>query len=68
MSHTITGPRGTRFHYNGDGSGDVELVAGEQRLRVPIADLLTLVAALVRAQRIAELEDASAEELLGLKR
>jgi len=66
MSHSITGPRGTSFIYNGDGSGDVELVSGEKRLSVPVEDLLSFVGELVRSQRIRELEDASAEELLGL--
>lgn len=70
MSHSLTGPRGTRFAFNSDGSGDAEILtrAEQAPLQVPVDDLLAFVAELVRHRRIAEFEDATPEELLGLPR
>lgn len=58
----------TSIHYNSDGSGDA-IVHDSNTLtevRVPCADLVAFVAELVRAKRIAALEQASVEELIGL--
>ncbi len=63
--HTTEGEK-FRFHHNGDFSGDVVIVNNEtdEHIRVPMSDLLSLVAKYVRQRRIEELESASDEEIL----
>jgi len=68
MSHSITGPHGTKFFYNSDCSGSVELHSGAKRMWVPTEDLVAFVGELVRARRISELEQATADELVGMRR
>jgi hypothetical protein len=69
----MKGPRGTHFIYNGDGSGDAEIVTAVEGLRppgrvqVPVDDLVAFVGELVRQRRMAELEDATPAALLGLQ-
>lgn len=62
---------GVEFHYSGDGSGEVILRRADQAggvLSVPASALVAFVGELVRGQKIRELEEAGARELLGLKR
>lgn len=65
--HTLNAPKGTRFHYNSDLSGNVIVMTPEGEFHVPGDDLLAFVADYVREERIARLEQASAAELLGLR-
>lgn len=57
---------GVTAHYNSDLSGDVEFGASGFGMRVPGELLIAIVAQLVTAHRIAQLEHASAKEVLGL--
>ncbi len=54
------------IHYNGDFSGDIHFDRrdGKEKIRIPFSVVEALVAEKVRAERIAQLEDASTEELL----
>ena len=67
MSHTFDGKH-TRFHYNSDLSGEVEIVKKDstprRRLHVHGEDLLAFVAEYVRGKAISRIEDMSVEELL----
>ncbi len=68
--HTTRGRAGTVFLHNGGYDGDVIIqtnqMTSDGEAIVPMADILQLVADQVRSQRIARLEDASPEEILGL--
>lgn len=59
----------TAFTYSSDMSGDVEVMLLEDKstMMVPGADLLAFMAEVVRLRRIAELETASDEEILGAR-
>jgi hypothetical protein len=65
--HTFEG-KTCFIHHNGDFSGDAIIVLedGTQRIEVPIEDLLAFAAEAVREKKIAQLESATTEELLGL--
>lgn len=65
--HTYEAKNGTTFNHNSDLSGNVHIRAhdGPEYL-VPGDDFLEFVAEFVRGHRIAALEDASAEDVLGL--
>lgn len=70
---SFTGPSGTAFNYNSDGSGEVFIYpchapADAVPVVVPFEDLRSLVADLVRTERISKLEQASDEAILGLPR
>lgn len=56
----------TRFHHNGDFSGDIRIVRDGREMEVPFKDILALVARFVRDERIAVLEQATPREILGL--
>jgi hypothetical protein len=67
--HLTRGPEGTRFVHHGDFSGEVrfEAYTPENKLvevRVPFADLQSLVAEKVRRERIEKLEAADDLDLL----
>lgn len=67
--HTFRSTNGTLFRFNSDLSGAVELVlpqSGSITTSVSGQTLLEFVADAVRRQRIAALEQATTEELLGL--
>lgn len=55
-------------NHNGDFTGDVyiEIAGEEEEIVVPMYVMEAIVAAKIRAARIAELEDATVAELLGL--
>ncbi len=64
--HSLDGPEGTTFHFNGDLSGKVLVVVPARRpisdgreVEVPVADLL----ALLRCWRVDYAEDFQREEL-----
>lgn len=65
--HTYQGT-GCRIHHDPDGSGVAIVQAGGHEVTVPCADLVEFVGELVRMQRMTELEQASAHELVGLRR
>lgn len=70
--HTFTS-RHVTFAFNGDGSGDVTIRSNEAAAEapcktVPVDTVVAFVAELVRRRRIAELEEMSPHELLGLER
>jgi hypothetical protein len=61
---------GIRIHHNSDGSEDAIIVDDLRRskeLRVPCDSLVAFVAELVRSRRIAEIEQMTAEEVLGIE-
>lgn len=64
MSHT-TKINETTFIHNGDFSGEVEIQHGEEFMNIPFAYLRGIVTEYVRYKRIAELERADDEEVLG---
>ncbi len=59
--------QGATIHYNSDLSGDVIIQRGALRVDVPGRMLLDLVAQYIVDERIAQLEQASTEEILGVK-
>lgn len=75
MSHTFESESGrTVIHYDSDLSGDVEIsrkypdglhVSG---VDLPMKDLLDFMAECIRSERIAQLEQASTEDILGLNK
>jgi hypothetical protein len=56
----------TVFIHHGGFEGDVEIRHDEQVMTIPIDDLKEFIARMVRAARVEKLEDASADEILGL--
>ena len=58
---------GTIFLYNSGLTGDVTIKRGGQEMGVPGKDILRLVAAYIRSEQIAQLEQATDEKILGLK-
>lgn len=65
--HSFTTKNGTRFHHNGDYSGDVIIDArGFSDITLPCVDLLEFTANYVRQKRISQLENASLEEILNV--
>ena len=56
----------TAFIHDGDYGTDIEIVVGKKRLTVPSADLKGFMASWVRDEKIAQLEQASDDEVLGL--
>lgn len=67
---TLEAPGGTLFRFSSDLSGslEVEHAASSQRCRIVGSDLLWFVAQYVMDRRIAALEQAEPEEILGLPR
>ena len=65
--HTLELPN-TIFHYNSDLSGDVYIVvkSSATTLNVSGADLIVFVAEYVRNHKVAELEDAPIDKILGV--
>jgi len=60
----------TRIHHNQDGSGDAIIVddlCGIAEVRVPCKTIIAFAAELVRAQRISQIEQMTAEQVLGIK-
>jgi hypothetical protein len=71
--HTFVTPdRSICIHHNGDFSGDAEIVrfapdGSTQTIAVPCQALLEFVAEFIRNERVAQLENATYEEVFGLK-
>lgn len=67
--HTLTRPDGWTANFNGDFSGDVRLSNERKAVDVtlPFDVLKALVAEYLRRERVSRLEQASPDELLGLK-
>lgn len=70
MSHTFSYGK-THIHYNSDFSGDVHIMheqnGVQSEIEIPCQVLIEFAANFVRGRRIAELETASPETVLGLK-
>ena len=69
MAHTIKGNMFTTFHFNGDFSGDVEIVrfegtSQEEKMRVPMSALEVLFAEKIRRKRIERLEQMTDEQVI----
>lgn len=65
--HSMTAKKGTGFSFNPDFSGEIIIIARDgRRIEVPGSDVLQVVASFVANQRIAKLEDQSADEILGI--
>jgi hypothetical protein len=56
----------TVFIHHGGFEGDVEIIRGEQRMTVPVDDVKEFIARLVCGLRVERLEDADADEILGI--
>lgn len=69
MSHTFHGIYAT-FHHNSDLSGEVRIFCDTtgNAVDVDMDDLLDFVAEIVRKKKISELEQASTERLLGIRK
>lgn len=71
--HSLHTKSGYTLHYNSDLSGDVHIIApaGARHalgtVSIPAEDLLELVGDYVRSERISELEQMTAAQILGLK-
>lgn len=70
--HSFTCSKGFTFLHNSDFSGNVEIVRkpGAEPVKsfyVPASSLLEFVANYVMNEKIAELESATAKEILGIK-
>lgn len=70
--HSFTAPSGRTYHHNGDFSGGVKVPVGEMPVSgftiyedIPMADLVALVASMIRRQKIREIEDMDDAELIG---
>ena len=58
----------TEFNFNSDLSGNVEIVAPSgSRLSIPCKHLLAFAAEVVRRDKTSALEDASDQQILGLR-
>lgn len=68
--HTLKRPDGWTAHFNGDFSGDVQLLNERKRVDVtlPFSVLEAFVVECVRRKKIARLEQADGDEILDLKR
>lgn len=69
--HHFKGNKGTEFFHNGDFSGNVSIKVPvsksvSQEIEVAFEDLKELVAEFVRSEKIGKLEDAEADEILGV--
>lgn len=76
MMHTRKMDSGVIFHFNGDFSGEVAIVAPNEEsgdttkthtVWVPMADLRALVAQQIQDLRLREIEQLSDEALLGME-
>ncbi len=55
--HTVSCDKGTVFHYSADLSGSVVInLPNREELQVPVVDILEFAAEIVRARKIATLE------------
>lgn len=57
----------TQFIHDGDFGEDITIVINSKGMVVPTLDLIGIVAEMKRRQKISELEDMSAAEILGVK-
>lgn len=66
--HAFNAPSGVCYHHNGDWSGDVLFVTGddEMQVEVPFADILAMAMEYLRGELVERLEQADTAELVTL--
>ncbi len=67
--HALELSKDTQVFYNGDFSGDIIIVQdGKPEVKIPFAYLKAIVAEYVRGERIEELEQATPDQLLEMRK
>lgn len=69
--HTLTGPEGTVFNFNSDGSGELVITSerpgrSPRSIRIPFKDVIALVAHHARCEFVATIEQMDDNEILAL--
>lgn len=57
----------TTFIFDGGYDGEVEIIANERSVMLPVSHLLGFVADYIRMEKITKLEDATDDEIFGIK-